>query len=501
MATKLHFSSQANSAPISRALDANWDDVAEWIASRAIEPGRSAFFAQPGDSLTVNKDTGANTDIISGQFTSQPLQGDQTISGTVDMVVKVSESVATADAFMQLVIRVVDERGGTVRGTLFSGQVDTSVVATPGANNEEFPTTIATRILSGLTLTPVAALDTDRLVIEVGTRGTVAGTGSDFHHRWGYDEGAADYALTSGLTTTLNPWIEFSQDLEFIPQGPPTRNKILSIGDSLQAAFNSDLITDLTAAGWGGVVCDGLGGRFIWSPGTAAFRSYAVLSFYRNIGASDGGPFEPFVWVVQLGTNDVRTQAAANHQGSIDKLLALIDEAPGPKKIFWVNCVGDDTIDDGTPPGGTGGTFATFNGKLVTTAGARSDMVVLDWAAYAIANGDASWWDNGDGLRVHMTSLGYTEKRNWLVGQLAGIPNGEGRRSAAECLNLLAGTDNLTEAGAANALAGTTGLTLAGALNAHAGTMGLSEAGAANTLAGTRGLSLTGALNALAAGS
>jgi hypothetical protein len=495
MATRLYFSSQNNSAPISRALDTNWDDQVQWIASRALRPTANFYPAKPGDALTVTKDTGANTDVIAGQFTSDPLDGDQTISGTVSIVLRTNESVATADAFLQLVIRVVDERGGTVRGTLFAGQTQTSVVSTDDANNQEFATTQTTRIAT-VTLSSVAALDTDRLVIEVGARGVASGTGWTFAHRFGRDEGVADFALDAGLTTDLNPWIEFSQNLVFMDQGTATFGKVLAIGDSLQAGFNTDLQNELLGA-FSGVICDALGGRMVWSPGVgAAFRTYAVLSFYRFVGAS-GSQFEPHTWVVQLGTNDVRSTSDTVHQGNINRLLGLIDEAPGPKRILWVNTTGDNVTGTGTPPGGTGGTFAAYNTKLTTTAAGRSDMEVLDWAAYAAAEGDASWWDNTDGLRIHMTALGYQKKREWLVERI--LRSREG--AATRALNYLAGTTNLSDAAAANVYAGTTGLSLDGALNVAAGNphpnQQWSATKAANALAGTSSLSLDEALNRL----
>lgn len=173
----------------------------------------------PGTTPTA---TGAASEpAIQRQFISEPLNK-QTISGTVSVVVKCLESALTANATLAVIIRVVSNDGGTVRGTLCS------VVGT----DTEFPTTAATRILSASALSSVNAEMGDRLVVELGMLFSTGAAATSGALNFG-TSGGSDYALTTALTTTINPWVEFSQDL-FLPV--PNNYQFIQAGTGLSTS-------------------------------------------------------------------------------------------------------------------------------------------------------------------------------------------------------------------------------------------------------------------------
>ena len=143
------------------------------------------------------------------QLVSMPL-GAQTITGTVKGYALFSESDLTQDCRVQCEMRIIAP-DGTVRGTLLA--------ADAGALSSEFTTTATNRRIPLLaatnTLTSVTALDGDYLVIEIGHRTHVASaTAYTATIRWHDDPATGDLPEDeTTTTTTLAPWLEFSQTL------------------------------------------------------------------------------------------------------------------------------------------------------------------------------------------------------------------------------------------------------------------------------------------------
>lgn len=103
---------------------------------------------------------------------------------------------------LAIVVKVVSQDGAVVRGTLFSNfNQDT-----------EFATTQSTRIVNAQSVTNVITQPGDRIVLEVGGHAAAPTAATTYTMRQG-DNNAADFALTSALTTDLNPWLEFSQNI------------------------------------------------------------------------------------------------------------------------------------------------------------------------------------------------------------------------------------------------------------------------------------------------
>jgi hypothetical protein len=68
-------------------------------------------------------------------------------------------------------------------------------------------TTKTTHILNAVALANVTSQNNDRIVVEIGNGTAVTSPGTI---NFGDPSATADYALTAGLTTALDPWIEFS---------------------------------------------------------------------------------------------------------------------------------------------------------------------------------------------------------------------------------------------------------------------------------------------------
>lgn len=192
----------------------------------------------PFDSSGVYSETSATAlNVLGRQFVSDPIDA-QTISGTFSLVVACLENATTADASLQAIIRVVSSDGSTVRGTLYGGH-SAANNATVGALGEEMSTSGATRIMSGVALTPVVAQAGDRIVLEVGGRfANTTSTSQNMVFQWGDPTSASDYALTSGLTS-LAPaaWFELSQNIAF------------QTGTTYQGATSLSATATLTADG------------------------------------------------------------------------------------------------------------------------------------------------------------------------------------------------------------------------------------------------------------
>jgi hypothetical protein len=192
-------------AAVSPAYDAGWESehasFGRWRTAPGLEAGSLSDFSRVGTSGTTQQ--------IAGQWVTDPLAGDQTISGTFDLVIRAVESVALANAALALCLRVI-KPDLTVRGVLFAHA--------DGVTPEFPPTDPATVIVSGGTLSPVDALAGDRIAVELGPGDITLDESATI--RLGAPAGVADFALTAGLTTDLRPWLEFSQTLTFA--GPET---------------------------------------------------------------------------------------------------------------------------------------------------------------------------------------------------------------------------------------------------------------------------------------
>ena len=203
MATRFYLSSVA--AGISPTFNGSWEATGAAVRRMLDTVKQSAF-----ETLTVAcGSTAGPIDVLVAQYVSAPLSGDQTISGAIKGQLRTYEDNAALDARMQCVIWV-RKADGTSRGTLVAS--DTSALAS------EFATSLTNReVPLGSPVTPssVAALSTDRIVVEIGYRKhEAAATNRNVQMRLGAPSGT-DLPEDETDTTDLVPWIEFADTLTF----------------------------------------------------------------------------------------------------------------------------------------------------------------------------------------------------------------------------------------------------------------------------------------------
>lgn len=205
MPTRFYFDS-VTAPNISPAFDSNWEQTGQAVRLRLQYKNTLSVQSALTDSTSVTIPITTTQDILIAQFISEPLEyGLRIEAQNWSMVIgKCSENANTNNAHLAFSLRVLSSDGGTVRGTLRSSFTTIS----------EFPLTAsaATRIIAAAPCTALTTLPGDRICLEVGIRAnapTAAGSGK---MRFGTNA-TSDFALTTALTTDLNPWCEFEQNL------------------------------------------------------------------------------------------------------------------------------------------------------------------------------------------------------------------------------------------------------------------------------------------------
>lgn len=208
-ATRFYFGSVDSDNPVSPGFDGNWEQTGQ-ATRRKLYVKRTfsgVLSALTNKQVTVPITT--TQDILNVQFVSDPIPA-RVILGNFSMVLGCLESATTANAHLAGSLRVVSQDGGTVRGTLWSSFTTITEFANAA---------IDTRIIAAVAITALTTLPGDRLVLEVGVRAAAPSAATNANQRFGTSAVTGspgvfnDFALTSGLTTDLNPWAELSQDL------------------------------------------------------------------------------------------------------------------------------------------------------------------------------------------------------------------------------------------------------------------------------------------------
>jgi len=159
-------------------------------------------------STALNSPAGA-VDALILQAVSPPLASNVTISGAIKGQIRALESSATGDERMQCVIWV-RKSDGTSRGTL--------IAFSAAALSNEFNTSFRNiKIPLGGSTVPssVAALSTDRIVVEIGFRKHENATNSRTGQFSSGNPTGSDLPEDETTTTALAGWIEFADTLSF----------------------------------------------------------------------------------------------------------------------------------------------------------------------------------------------------------------------------------------------------------------------------------------------
>lgn len=210
MATRYYLSNSA-AAAASPAFDSNWNDTINWAAANrramATAKSNSTLTAQGSNDFgtgTICSNGTAPGRILMRQWVGPQIGVFNFNTTTVSLVLKAVASGTITSVLLNLGVRLLHLDGSL-----------TSLLAVTAANYDtNFPTTAATRIVNAAALSNITSQNKDRLVVEVGANWTTVGSQCRTVSLTDGDVSAtADYALTSGLTTSLDPWVEFSGTL------------------------------------------------------------------------------------------------------------------------------------------------------------------------------------------------------------------------------------------------------------------------------------------------
>jgi hypothetical protein len=161
------------------------------------------------DSTAITVPITTTQDYLCYQFVSDEvfLPVRITAQDVFSLVIRGLENATTSNVFLAYVLKAVTSDGGTSLGTLSSDFA---------GGGTEFVATAATRIFGNGTTTVALTATTIgqpwRVVLEVGGHGTAPSAAGSYTYRAG-SSAATDFALTSALTTDLNPWMELSANL------------------------------------------------------------------------------------------------------------------------------------------------------------------------------------------------------------------------------------------------------------------------------------------------
>jgi len=215
MATKIYFPSSGAPAVT----------PASWVFTNQINPVtyKAATVKAATAMTTITQATGTTspTTRAMARFVIGPLAA-QTISGTVQAVIRASESSTGANAQLAIAVKII-KSDGTDRGTLLA--VTSSDSAT---SPYELNTSLDSRRAwsatetQPLTLISQTATAGDYLVIELGFRSATTTT-RNISLRLG-DAAASDLTYGDAETNDYNGWAEFSGTLSFIKTGTVLQN-------------------------------------------------------------------------------------------------------------------------------------------------------------------------------------------------------------------------------------------------------------------------------------
>ncbi len=203
MATRYKLDATATTPPPyfpNPAFDADWGTTASMVR-RYLAPGNEG--ALSGQSIL----TGTVPIKIGFEQLISDRIGVVNFNGTTfSTVILTSVSSALATVVLRVGIRLW-HADGTFTTLIANADNDTSW---PVQARQ------ATRIASAVTLGNVTSQYGDRIIVEIG--GNVS-TSSNKTATLTFGASGLDYALTSGLTTLLTPWLEFSAAIPAAPSG------------------------------------------------------------------------------------------------------------------------------------------------------------------------------------------------------------------------------------------------------------------------------------------
>jgi hypothetical protein len=204
MASRFYLTNIGASA-VNPSFDAGWEQTGQADRVRWVPKLRMATLETLVNSTAITVPITTTQDILCRQFVSDPIPPRNFETSILfGLVIRVFENANTNNVTLAAVLKLVSQDGQTARGTLFS----------TFTTDTEFPlsASAATRIVNNIAVTNVVSRPGDRLVLELGGHAAAPPAAGSYTMRFG-SSAATDFALTSALTTDLNPWAELSVDI------------------------------------------------------------------------------------------------------------------------------------------------------------------------------------------------------------------------------------------------------------------------------------------------
>lgn len=205
MATRFYLQSTGTPAQ-TPSFDSKWEQTGQASRRPMVRSTRLSAATALTDSSAITVPITTTQQILAYQFIGDEVFAPARLDASVlfSMVIRAIESANTANVFLAYVLKAVTPDGGTSLGTLSTSPDNTGT--------EVAITTAATRIFSQTAITATTISQPWRLVLEVGGDARSPTAATTYTYRVG-SNGASDFALTSALTTDLNPWMELSVNL------------------------------------------------------------------------------------------------------------------------------------------------------------------------------------------------------------------------------------------------------------------------------------------------
>lgn len=252
--------------------------------------------------------------VLCRQFVTPPLAA-QTISGTLSGVVRGLESNAGLNATIAVCVRRVNGTTGTHISDLIAVTASDATTTPP-----EFGTAAATRRLqdaaeaTAIPITSTAVSAGDRLVIEIGFRKNNTTASRSCTLRFG-DAAATDFALSDGLTTDLNPWVEFSGTVTF--QQASSGSASVTGGGAVAATVAKGAGASATVAGGGTVTATGTAEQSGAHSGSAAISAAGTIAGSGTRGARASVSVTASATVTVTGARAARGSASVAAGGGV----------------------------------------------------------------------------------------------------------------------------------------------------------------------------------------
>jgi lysophospholipase L1-like esterase len=169
------------------------------------------------------------------------------------------------------------------------------------------------------------------------------------------------------------------------------------VGDSLTISYWNGLPGSFRSQGFGPFQMEARSNRRTTAGSGSATSGLDAVRRIRGSG------FDPPLWVVALGTNDLDATAAV--PGATDALInAMLDEIGPGHRVLWVNVYSGSSLPNSR----------AFNERLSAVAAQRPMMTVADWYSLVAAH---PGWLVTDG--IHPNSTGAVQRNIFVAAQAA----------------------------------------------------------------------------------